>query len=180
MEGYNLSTGKYLELYYQTDGSTGWLPWGGDCGISNVMTSDGIREFNNPQGLDQSTLEYKWIQYKVQLYTADSSQSPILEGLYPRLLMRPDTLWGWNMQIVAAEDVQFGTGKQDMHVTNILEALSDARDSYAPVDFVDIYGNPYKVYVSAVNEQAVEYHAESAGPAPNVEQVVQINLVQVG
>lgn len=180
MEGYNLSTGQYLELDYKHDGSTGWLPWGGDCGITNVMTSDGIKAFLNPLGLDKSTVEYKWIQYKIQLFTADSTQTPILEGFYPRLLMRPDTLWGWSMQIVASKDVQYGTGKQDMGAFDILDMVAAARDSKAPVTFTDVYGHEFQVYVSAVNEQAVEYHADRPGPHPDVEQVVQVNLVQVG
>jgi hypothetical protein len=144
------------------------------------MTSDGILVFDNPLGLDKSTLEYKWVQYKVQFHTADSVQSPVLEGFYPRLLMRPDTLWGWAVAINVSRDVQFGTGKQDKHAIEILAELKAARDSKAPVDFVDIYGEPFKCYVSSINEQAIEMHVDRPGPAPDVEMVAQVNLVQVG
>jgi hypothetical protein len=180
MEGHNLSTNVFLELDYALDGSTSWLPWGGDCGLSNIMTSDGIFEFKNPLGKDKSTLEYKNISFKVDFVTNASTNTPVLEGLYPRLIMRPDTLYGWNMQIKASPNLQYGTALSSKSPDDIIEELQEARDSKAPLDYEDIYGRTYKVYVSSINEAAVEEHVGRAGPRPEIEQIVTINLVQVG
>jgi len=180
LEGMNLSSGQYLELYYRMDGSTVWLPWGADSGVSNVLTSDGVKLFNDPLGEDKSTLEYNYIEYSVDFVTDNSTGTPIMTGFYPRLLMRPDHLFGWSMLVTASKDAQYGTGKDDKTAYNILEDLQDARGSYGPVDYRDVYGDEYKVYISAINESAVEQHVDRPGPRPDVEQAVQINLVQVG
>jgi hypothetical protein len=94
--------------------------------------------------------------------------------------MRPDTLYGWNMQIKASPNLQYGTALSSKSPDDIIEELQDARDSKAPLDFEDVYGRTYKVYVSSINEAAVEEHVGRSGPVPEIEQIVTINLVQVG
>ena len=180
MEGHNLSTNQYLEMFYALDGDVDWLPWGGDSGLSNVMTSDGVHEFINPQGEDKSTLEYKNISFKIDFVSNASTATPVLEGIYPRLIMRPDTLYGWNMNIKASPRLQYGTALSHKTPKEIVDELQKHRDSKAPLDFEDIYGDKFKVYVSSINEAAIEEHVDRPGPAPEIEQMVTINLVQVG
>ena len=191
LEGQNCSTVHYLSLYYALDNSTSWQIWGAEDGISNVLTTDGVKVFADPLGTGETTLEYKNISFYVGLNTVGptgnpwgdtglSSASPILQGLYPRLLMRPDTLYGWSFNIKASQHAQYGVGITDETAKEILDELKDYRDSYAPILFVDAYGEEYQVYVSSISEAAVEYHVGRPGPSEDIEQTVTINLVQVG
>jgi len=180
MEGDNCTTGHYLELSYMLDNDTGWKAWGADSGVTNVLTSDGVKVFDDPLGTGETTLEYKNISYRVDFVSSDSTGTPILEGLYPRVLMRPDTLYGWSITVKAAEAAQFGTVVSDKTAKEIVDELKAFRDSKAPLPFVDIYEDEYQVYVSSVTENAVEYHVDRPGIAPDVEETVTINLVQVG
>jgi len=177
----NCDTDSYLKIYYALDGG-GWTAWGGNDGVSNVMSSDGVKAFTNPLGSTggHSTIEYKYIQFRIDFVTNVSTGTPVLEGFYPRLLLRPETLLGWSIQIPVAKDKQYGTMKLERSPKEAIDALKAARDSKAPVDFVDIWGDTYKVYVTAVEEQAVEEHIDREGPYSDIEFVARINLVQVG
>jgi len=178
--GSNCDTGQYLELYYSLGPSTTWLPWGADSGVSNVLTSDGTKKFIEPLGEDKSTIEYVYVNFKIDFVSSDSTGTPILEGFYPRVLIRPDTLWGWSFTIKASQGVQYGTAQSDKTVIEILDELKVIRDSKAPVSFVDIYNDEYQVYITSVTESSIEQHVDRPGPAPDIEATVSLNLVQVG
>jgi len=178
--GSNCDTGQYLELYYTLGPSTDWLPWGGDSGVSNVLTSDGTKKFMEPTGADKSTVEYEYINFKVDFVSSNSTGTPVLEGFYPRVLVRPDTLWGWGFTINASANAQYGTEQSDKTVKEILDELKVVRDSKAPVDFRDIYNDEYKVYITSVTETSIEEHVDRPGADPDIEARVMLNLVQVG
>jgi hypothetical protein len=178
MEGMNCNSGQYLELLFRTDASTAWLPWGADSGVSNVLTSDGVKAFDNPYGEEDSTVEYRYIEYAIDLVSSNSTGTPVLAGFYPRLLLRPESIWGWSFLITAAGGAQHGVTKSSKTPHNILADLKEDRDSKAPIDFEDIYGETYQIYITAMNEAAVEEHVGRAGEFPEVEQAVQVNLVE--
>jgi len=178
--GSNCDTGQYLELYYSLGPSTTWLPWGADSGVSNVLTSDGTKKFIEPLGEDKSTVEYEYINFKIDFVSSDATGTPVLEGFYPRVLIRPDTLWGWSFTIKASKGVQYGTMQSDKTVKEILEELKRVRDSKAPVPFVDIYNDEYQVYITSVTESSIEEHVDRPGASPDIEAQVMLNLVEVG
>ena len=178
--GSNCDTGQYLELYYTLGPSTTWLPWGADSGVSNVLTSDGTKKFIEPLGEDKSTVEYEYINFKIDFVSSNSTGTPVLEGFYPRVLIRPDTLWGWSFSVKASANVQYGTAQSNKTVKEILDELKAVRDSKAPVPFKDIYNDEYQVYITSVTESSIEEHVDRPGPDPDIEAQVMLNLVQVG
>ena len=181
IEASNIDTDRYLLVYYALDGAA-WVAWGGTDGTTNKITADGITELDNPLGQADtfSTIEYHYMQIKVKLVTASAAQSPILEGITLRAMMRPDTYYGYNFIVVAASNPEYGTGRTEQRTAKqIMDDLKTARASYAPIEFVDLWGTTHDAYITAINTRPVEEHAERIGSVPNIEHVVQVNLVEV-
>ena len=180
IEGSNLAVGNtYLSVFYALDGESTWHAWGGVDGTTNVVVTDGVTELKNPLGYEPSTLEYNYMQLRIHFYTATATETPVLEAIAVRLLLRPQTLWGFAATIVAAQDVQYGPYSDNRTPDQIVTDLKDARDSASPVKYVDPYGHEHQVYVTAVSLSAVEEHASSRG-SPNIEARINVNLAEVG
>lgn len=182
VEGNNLGTSvRYLKLYYRLNNDTAWTPWGGVDDVSNIINTSGITELTQPTGEEYSTLEYYWIQFRVDLVTTNSLFTPTFDGITLRVLMRPDTVYGYAFNIIAATEADYGVGETDTRYgKNIMDDLRSARDSKAPIEYVDIWGTSHQVYVTSINEVALEEHVDAMGPYPNVEQLITVNLVEVG
>jgi len=176
----NLNATRYLRLYYRLDDASTWTPWGGNDSVSNIIDSDGVTELFNP--LDASytnSIEYNHMLLRTDFVTDTTANSPILEDLMVRFLMRPDTNYGHSFAIVGAEGAQFGTAHyDDRTVAQILTDLRIARESKTPVDFTDPFGIEHKVYISSYNENAIEYHGETRGDV-NIETRILVNVVEV-
>jgi hypothetical protein len=175
-----LSSTTYLKLYYRKDGATAWSPWGGTDDTTNKITTNGVTELTNPTGAGtRSTIEFYYLELRVDFITGTVTLSPILNDITVRFLLRPDTYYGWSFQIVAAGDTQYGMSLDERSANAILTDLETARDSKAPITFVDPWGTSHKVYVTALNEAGVEYHVDEPGLVPNIEHAVQVNLVEL-
>lgn len=171
----------YLDIYYSLEGGA-WTAWGGDDGVTNRITADGVTELSDPLGTGSSTIEYKQMRLKVKFTTEDSTQTPILEGITVRFMMRPDVFYGHNFDVVVASHVEMTDGAEDRRVArDIFNDLKTVRDSRSPVSFVDIYGESHQGYISAVNYRTVEVHVETEeGGYPEAEGRLNINFVEVG
>ena len=174
----NCSTTAYLRLYYALDGSTTWMPWGGVDSETNVVDSDGITELTDPLGTGNTTLEYDYMNLAVDFYTGDSTLSPVLEDLTTRVLMRPDEAYGWAFSVVASKGAQYGSQVDDRTAKDIIDDLREARASKSPVEYIDPFGVTWKVYVSALQEQATEMHPDEGGAFPNIEHRIGVTLVE--
>lgn len=181
VEGTNLSTNHWMEVYYSLDGADSWYPWGGVAGVSNIIDSDGITELFNPLGIENTTLEYYDIQYRIFLLTSASTGSPVLQRFATRLLMRPDTLWGWAFRIPVVAGIQVGTMQIDNRTTKeIIDDIDNLRKKTSPVEYEDIWGVRYLVHITSMDEQAVNYVSDDAGPDPNIEMRVNVSLAELG
>ena len=160
----NLSSTRYLLVYYRLNGTGGFLAWGGTAGTTNKVATSGITELTDPLGTGtRSTLEYYHIEFQIEFVTGTAAQSPILQDLTLRFILRPDTYYGWSFQIVAAGDTQYGMSVDERTAKDILTDLETARNSKKPVIFIDPWGVSNQVYVTAMNEAGVEYHVDEAG-----------------
>lgn len=179
-EASNVDSGTYLKVYYSIDGGA-WTAWGGSDGSSNVINENGLTELSDPLGSGSySTLEYYYMQLKIVFVTDSVAESPILEGYTIRLLLRPDTYYGWSIMVVCATDAEFaGANYDDRTPAEILSDLETIRDSKAPVTFTDILGVDHKVYLTSVNSTVVEEHVDSSRGTNNLEANVLLNLVEV-
>ena len=179
VEADNLSTisteARYLTVDYYVDGST-IIETFGD------VTVNGITElFPNQQDADPApTQEFKNMVIMVRFVNAGAStnQTPILEGLTVRFLMRPDVFYGYSFGIVVAENYLYGTEQASTSAKDLRDALLTLRDSKAPIEFIDIYGDTHDVYISSVSLQAQERHENSEDGTNNIESIIVVNLVE--
>lgn len=179
VEADNLASGRYLKVYYSINKGP-FVPWGGTDGQTNVVTRNGVTELRDPLGTPGSTLEYKNIQFRFDFVTNVSTQSPVLESFTVRLLMRPDTNYGYSMNIAAGVNLEVGTRVVGSRTPfAIMRDLKKVRASKAPVVFIDPYGEKHLVYISAINRQLIEKLPEKPGVRPPIEARIQVNLVEV-
>jgi hypothetical protein len=178
IEAENVTADRYLIVYYALD-SGGWVEWGGS-GNGRIIT-DGVTELTNPTGHDGSSIEFNWMQVKVEFVTDSAAQSPVLEGFTLRFIMRPKTLWGHSFTIPMGTLQKMGAGRALTTGKQMRDALMLARKSGAPVKYVDPWGDEYKVYLSSVDIQIVEYHTRmQKGGDPDFEMVSNVNIAELG
>ena len=179
VEASNCDANHYLKIFYSIDGGS-WKPWGGVDGESNVVQEDGVIELKNPLGTDPSTIEYYHLNIRVDFVTTIAAQTPVLEGLMLRLIMRPEVLYGYAMQIVASRDSESGLAQDVRPIHDILRDLRLARSSNAPIQFKDPFGTMVFGYISSITEQAVEEEASELEGGRIIEHRVVLNFVEVG
>lgn len=176
-----LGVNNYLKIYYSLDDGA-FLPWGGIDNVSNKVDKNGITILNNPLGdqLGYSTLEYHWIQFAVAFYTSTDSITPLLEKFAVKVMLRPETSYGFSFNVVGAQDYEFDGRSDDSRTPySIVEELRAARSSKKPIEFIDIFGDKHWVYVTSLQEIATEDHSDETGAHPNIEHLITVNLMEV-
>jgi hypothetical protein len=125
-------------------------------------------------------LEFKWIQFRIEFITDDPRITPVLEKFGIKLLLRPETSYGYSFNVVAAQNVEYGGGMtDDRSPYTIMQNLRTARSSKSPILFTDPYGDLHDVYITSLQEIAVEEYPQDQGPKPNIEQQIMVNLMEV-
>lgn len=170
VEASNVTANRYLTVYYQLDGSGTWTSLGN-------VTANGVTTLSFASS---GTVEFKYLQLRVDFVTDSTTQTPVLEGLTVRFIMRPDTAYGYNFVIIGQRETMYGGLPDNRTAKEIIDDLHTARASKAPISFTDIHGTVHKVYVSQIVEQATEMHLEIEQEIPNVEFMIRVNLVEVG
>jgi hypothetical protein len=176
----NVTAARYLVVWYNIDGA-GWLEWGGTG--NGRITANGTTNLTNPvSGGTNSTIQYNYIQIRIDFVSDSATESPILEGWTLRFIMRPATLYGHAFQIIAAGGLKIGSTHRDLRsVRDIYSAVETARASTAPVTLVDPFGVSVQGYVSSVERRAIERHGRTNREGfPDIESVIVVNFVQVG
>ncbi len=169
VEASGLSITDYLLVYYALD-SDDWVLWG-------KVIKNGFTELTMPGGLH--TQEYRHIQIKVEFVTTEATKSPILEGITLRFLMRPEVAWGWNINLPVADNLIYGGFENNKTAHELWEELKLARDSKAPIRFIDIDGAEYYAYITAMTSQALERNVDTEeGLVPSIETIVNLNIVE--
>lgn len=178
VEANNCTALRGLLIYYSLDGAA-WKPWGGTDLTTNTVTTNGTTVLRDPLGTGATTLEYEYIQIKVKFFTLDATQSPILEGLILKLIMRPDEGYGERFIVIAGDQLDHGGQVDDRRPDQIWDDLKTARASKSPVTYIDMWGDTHQVYLTAINKQAVEVYPEKPGAKPIIEMRVAVNIVEV-
>ena len=180
IEGDNLTTARYLVVFYNIN-NAGWLEWNGTN--NGRITVDGVTTLTNPvSGGTNSTLQYNHIQIRIDFVTDATGQSPILEGITLRFIMRPATLYGHFFNIIAASNLKIGSSHRSLAtVREIYTAVNAARASTAPITFVDPFGVSVTGYVASIERRAVERHGRQEPEGfPDIESQIMVNFVEVG
>ena len=180
VDAQNVTAARYLVVFYNIDGA-GWLEWSGTG--NGRITANGTTTLTNPvSGGTNSTIQYNYIQIRIDFVSDAAGQSPILEGWTLRFIMRPATLYGHAFQIIAASNLKVGAGGRDLKtVRTIYSNINTARASAAPVTLVDPFGVSVTGYVSSTERRAIERHGRANREGfPDIESVIVVNFVQVG
>jgi hypothetical protein len=178
IEASSLSAGhQYLKIYYRLNNATAWTAWGGTDGTTNIISANGVTELVNP--IAAGTIEYYWMQFRVDLVTDSATVSPVLEGITLRLLMRPDTDYGYSFDIIAEQDYEYGLQMVQRDPKDMITDLRAARDSKAPIAFVDPFGDSHRCYLTSVNELATEWMPDGVGPSEKISHRITVNLIAV-
>lgn len=170
VEASNIAAGRSIAIYYSLDGAA-YALWG-------TVTANGVTTLTAPGG----SVQYNYIQFRIDLSTNNAAQTPVLEGLVARFIMRPSTQLGWGFDIPIAKMMDTGELVDTRNPVDYVDNLRADRQSAAPVAFVDPWGRTYSVYVSSLQERLTEFHdtTEGTDATPDLEGVVSVNLVQVG
>jgi len=169
VEADNVDDGTYLKIYYSLDGAA-FVEWD-DAKINGVNTLLG------PGG--DTTKEFYYMTIRVDFITNDSTQSPILEGLTLKFIMRAEEAYGYSFNIPASNGYMYGQYMDTRSPNQIINELKEARASEAPVKYLDLWGQESLVYISALNITAIERHStEDTEGESNVEAIVGVNLVE--
>ena len=175
------TVGTQIVIYYRTDANTTWTKWG--TGTSTyIVTADGTTILKDPlgDGTGKSTLEFKWIQFRIGLITGTATRTPVLEKFGIKVLLRPETTYGYSFTVIGAEGVEYaGAIGDDRSSYTIMNDLRTARASKAPIEFIDPWGDTHYVYITSLQELAVEEEVGDIGPKPNIEQQIMVNLMEV-
>ena len=170
IEAENLSTTRTIKVYYQIDGDGTWYLW-------DTITDSGTVELSNPGGFH--TREFNYMQLRFDLATDSTSSSPIFNAYTLRFIMRPNVLFGWNMNIIGASDIRNGLNVDERSSSEIVKELREWRDSKAPGKFVDILGDTYIGYVTAISEQPRYRREKGEDEVPDIEYLLNVNFVSV-
>lgn len=169
VEAANLAGNRSLDVYYSLDG--------GDWRLWRSITQNGVVELDMPA--DTETVEFKYIILRIDFITNTAAQSPILEGLTLRFLMRPDEGYGYSYDVIMGQDIQM-EGMQDERTAAQMDAdLEAARASKAPISFVDHLGRSHRAYLTSLSTSSIEEHIMSNDRYKNVEGVARVNLIIV-
>lgn len=169
VEGRNLSTTTYLKVYYSLDGAD-WVLW-------DTVTVDGIKELEFPGG--NPTVECNYLMLRVDFVTGTAAQTPILEGLTVRFIMRPDTRMGYSFNIVAATAFE-GDGTEDDRTSDrILHDLREVRNSKKPVLFTGLLKENIRGYLTSILEKPVWRSAASEEGELDIQYGVQCSFVEM-
>ncbi|MGB9881948.1 MAG: hypothetical protein ACPLPV_04175, partial [Methanomassiliicoccales archaeon] len=165
-----------IDVYYSIDDGD-WYRWGTvtTSGVTELLASNRLEFAENPP---RKTVLYRQLRLKFVFITTNQNYTPILEGVVVRFLLRPDMFRGWSFDIVAASSYEYGDVIDTRTPAIILSELESLRNSKSPVEFVDIFGRKFDVFVSSFVCQAMERHDIQEDGFPNVESLVTVNLVE--
>jgi len=177
IEASNVTSARYLVVYYSLNGGS-FTEWGGSG--NGRITSNGVTELVNPLGTANSTIEYYYLKLRIDFVTDSGTQSPILEGITLRFILRPNVLYGHFFTIPASDRMRVGNSFADRTARDIYSALETARASVSPITFVDPMGESHQGYLSSIERRAITRHGlETREDFPDIENAITVNFVEI-
>jgi hypothetical protein len=171
----NCTGARTILVEYQLDGGS-WLPLG-------YIASGGIHELSfagQPPTMEPPSVEYYYISLRFSFETDDASQTPVIEDVTIRYIMRPGTVYGWFFEIVGGTYVRYGAHTMDQTSEEIKVQLKADRDSAPPIKYVDLDGETYWVYLTSMNGRVVEIGDRAGVEEGAIEYRFRVSLVETG
>jgi len=161
----NLSSTEKIEVSYQLDDSGTWTTLGS-------FTSSPEESVDFASGVTG-----KRIQFRLNFSTGSASECPVLDAFVVYFIMRPETVWAWQMTLSLADNQETldRTTEKNLSAKEKLKALEAARASTSPILFEDPYGESRYVYVTSVRE--VGHSMKEARETEDIEWNVQVAVI---
>ena len=166
----NLATSQTIVVEYRLDYGS-WANLG-------TISSPGVTELPFP-GTPPSK-EYNFISLRFTLSCALATNTPIIEDVTIRYIMRPKTVYGWVMEIIGATYARFGDYIMDQTSEEIKNQLKAARDSAPSVAFKDLDGTDYYCYLTSMNGRLVGVSDKDGRESGALEYRFRVSLVETG
>ncbi len=124
--------------------------------------------------------EYNFISLRFTMSCAAATDTPIIEDVTIRYIMRPKTVYGWVMEIVGASYARFGDYIMDQSSEDIKVQLKAARDSAPAIAFKDLDGVDYYCYLTSMNGRLVGVSDKDGRESGALEYRFRVSLVETG
>jgi hypothetical protein len=164
----NCSSTQTIVVHYSIDGGA----W---ASLGTVNTSpDQTLDFPDCVA---NTVYGKKIQLRLDFTTDDSAQSPVLEAHALRYMLRPDTVWGWQVRLQVSDYVRLLDGRveeDEFTAEDKITALETARDAECPCTMVDPWGTSHTVFVTAINMNGLRRESTK-----NPELIATVSFIKV-
>jgi len=167
MEVSNVTTLRYMKVYYKLDDGD-WVFW-------SDIKRNGVVELRDPGG--NHTVEFNYIQLRVEFVTNSATQTPVLESFTLRFIMRPDVRYGYNFNILAAPNMEHGMYANPTSPSKVVKEIRKLRDSKATIEFTDLVGDHYYAYISSMTEIPLERRGDNEEGGFSIEYRINVNLV---
>ena len=152
------------------------------------ITHNGVTELPMPYGMlskdealsgEALPATFNYMILVAEFVTNTQYNSPVLEGITVRFLLRPNVFYGYNFNVIAATNYVYGENVDTRTAGEIVNELKVFRDSKQPLWFTDIYGNKKLAYISSLTNVGLERFETDEGVIPNIETYVNVNVVEV-
>lgn len=168
-----VGTSQYLNIYYSLDGAA-WVLWA----ASPTIAASGVTILDTPNGLN--SVEFYYMQLRVDFVTTNASLSPVLEGLTLRFIMRPNVAYGQAFTVLLADELVYGTHQDPRTMMDLRTDLRTCRASAAPLAYTDPHGIDHFVYVSSLVENLSEEDVgQNADGSRSFQGTAHLNVVEV-
>ena len=166
----NLATGQTIVVDYKLDYGS-WVNLG-------TISTPGVTEL--PFSGDPPSVEYNFISLRFTLSCALATNTPIIEDVTIRYIMRPKTVYGWMFDVFGATYLRHGDYIMDQTSKDIRDQLKAARDSAPSVKYKDLDGADYYCYLTSFRGHVVEVSDRDGLEAGAIEYRFRVSLVQTG
>lgn len=156
---------------------------GGDWVTLGTISDQGTVELSfagDPPTKEPPSVQYNFMSLRLTLVTDHANYTPVVEDVTIRYIMRPGTVYGWSLDIVAASYERYGDHIMDATAGQIKSDLKADRDSAAPLPFVDIDGMEYWVYLTSLNGRLVESGDKGGTEDVALEYLFRVSLIETG
>ena len=108
---------------------------------------------------------YRQLAVKVTITPTTTAATPVLRNIVTRYKQRTTQRKSWDMQLLLEEgQMNPSRSREANSPRQMLANLNDARVNKRLVEFIDLVGDTYQVYVESVGEKLVAYRGTNFNP----------------
>jgi hypothetical protein len=155
-------SGATVIVSYRLDAATSW-------------TSLGTFSSDMQEVAFGATVTGKRVQFRLNLQTSTSTNTPLIKTLILKTMLRPQVLYGVSCDVIVSDDVTDQAQlKLGSTAKEVRAALLAARNSVPPITFQDIHGDSASAYLSSLRFLTIQYE-----DSDKVQELARVTIVYV-